>query len=47
MLTTLKNEKHSFKRVGFDEYSALEKSTDATNLLVDYLNISMETTGSR
>ena len=45
MLTTLKNEKHPFKRVGVDEYGALEISTDVTNLLVDYFNISMETTG--
>ena len=45
MLTTLKNEKHTFKRVGVDEDDALEKLTDVTNLLVDYFNISMETTG--
>ena len=45
ILTTSKNEKHPFKRVGVDEYGALEKSTDVTKLLVDYFNISMETTG--
>ena len=28
-----------------DEYGALEKSTDVTNILVDDFNISMETTG--
>ena len=45
ILTTLNNEQHLWKRVIFDEYGALEISTDFTNLLVDELNISMETTG--
>ena len=43
-LTTLKNEQNKFKHVRVDEYGALEKSTDVTNLLLDNFNISMETT---
>ena len=44
-LTALTNEQHALKRVRVDEDSALEKSTYVTNLLVDSLKISMETTG--
>ena len=33
--TTLMNRKHPYKCVRVDEDSALEKSTDVTNLLVD------------
>ena len=39
------NEKHPFKRVRFDEDSALSNSTDVTNLLINEFKISMETTG--
>ena len=35
--TTLKNGQHPCKRVRVDEYDASEKSTDATNLIVDEL----------
>ena len=45
ILTTLNNEQHIWKRVRVDEYFALEKSTDTTNLIVDDFKISMETTG--
>ena len=45
VLTTLNNEQHPWKCVIVDEYGALEKSTDVTNILVDDFNTSMETTG--
>ena len=45
ILTTLKNEHHPYNFLRVDEYGALENSTDITNLLVDALKISMETTG--
>ena len=45
VLTTLKNEQHPYKCVRVDEYGALEKSIDVTNLLVDDFRISMENTG--
>ena len=45
ILTTPNNEQQPCKCVRVDEYGALEKSTDVTNLLVDDFNISMETTG--
>ena len=35
ILTILNNEQHPFKRVIVDEYSALEKSTYVTNLLIE------------
>ena len=39
------NEQHPFKRVRVDEDSALENSTDITNLIIDEFEISMETPG--
>ena len=44
-LTTILNEQHPCKRGRVDNYSALENTTDVTNLLVDELKISMENTG--
>ena len=41
----IKNKQHPFKRIRVDEYGALEKSTDVTNLLVYEFKIYMETTG--
>ena len=37
ILTTLKNEQHQCKCVRVNEYCALKKSTDVTNLFVDEL----------
>ena len=45
ILITILKEKHPCKCIRVDEDSALEKSTDVTNLLVDELKIFMETTG--
>ena len=45
ILTTLLNEQHPCKRVTVHEKSALEKSTDVTNLIIDEIKTSMETTG--
>ena len=45
ILTTLIKKQHPCKLVRVDEDSALENSTDVTNLLVDEFKISMETTG--
>ena len=45
ILSTLKNWQHPCKNIRVDEDSALENSTDVTNLIVDELKISMETTG--
>ena len=45
ILKKLKNEQQLWKHVIVDEYSALANSTDVTNLPVDELKISMETTG--
>ena len=45
ILTTLMNEQHPCKHVIVDEDSASSNSTDVTNLLIEELNISMETTG--
>ena len=45
ILTTLMNEQHPCKCVRADVYSSFANSTDVTNLLVDELKISMETTG--
>ena len=44
ILITLINEQHPLKRVIFDEDTALSNSTEVTNLLVDELKISMDTT---
>ena len=45
ILKTLANEQYTCKRVRFVEYSALENSTDVTNLCVHEFKISMESTG--
>ena len=45
ILTTLLDEQHPFKHIIVDEDSALAKSTDVTNLLVEKFKISMENTG--
>ena len=45
ILTIPMNEKHPYKHVRVDGDNAWEKSTDVTNLLVDEIKISMETTG--
>ena len=45
ILTTFNNEQHPRKYVRVDENVTLAISTDVTNLLVDELNIFMETTG--
>ena len=44
-LRTLSNEKYPCKRARVDEYGALKKSTDVTNLIVNEFKISMENTG--
>ena len=44
-MTTLLNQQHQLNRVRVDEDSALTKSTDVTNLLVDEFKIHTETTG--
>ena len=44
-LTILKNEQNTWKLERVNEYGALEKSTNVTNLLVDELSITMEATG--
>ena len=45
IMTTLMNEQQPCKCVRVYEDSTLSKSTDVTNLLVDELKISVETTG--
>ena len=41
ILTKMKNEQYTCKNVRVDEDGALKNSTDVTNLLVDYFNISI------
>ena len=44
ILTTINNEQYPCKLIRVDEYDALEKSTDFTNLLVEEFKISIKTT---
>ena len=44
-MTTLMNEKHTYKHIRVDEDIALANSTYVTNLLVDDFKIYTETTG--